>query len=106
VRHDHGIVGYPLKDRAVLARSFLAKAAFNIPQTDMLIERLGVDQSLRRLCGWTRLGALPGEATFSRAFAEFSASALPSRMHGALIKKRSPPEAGRNVVPLIRSAIS
>jgi len=87
VHHDHAIVGCPRKDRAALARSFLAKAVFNIPQTDMLIERLSVDKSLRRLCGWTRLGALPSESTFSRAFAEFSASALPSRMHDALIKK-------------------
>jgi hypothetical protein len=87
VHHYHGIVGCPPKDRAALARSFLAKAVFNIPQTDMLIERLGVDKSLRRLCGWSRLGALPSKSTFSRAFTEFSASALPSRMHDALIKK-------------------
>jgi len=87
VHHYHGIVGCPPKDRATLARSFLAKAVFNIPQTDMLIERLGVDKSLRRLCGWSRLGALPSKSTFSRAFTEFSASALPSRMHDALIKK-------------------
>ncbi len=77
----------PPKDRAALARSFLAKAVFNIPQTDMLIERLGVDKSLRRLCGWSRLGALPSKSTFSRAFTEFSTNALPSRMHDALIKK-------------------
>jgi hypothetical protein len=32
-----------------------------------------------------RAAALPSEATFSRAFAEFAASALPSRVHEALI---------------------
>ena len=53
----------------------------------MLIERLGVDKSLRRLCGWSRLGALPSGSTLSRAFTEFSANALPRRMHDALIKK-------------------
>lgn len=31
--------------------------------------------------------AVPGEATFSRAFAEFAASALPARVHAALIEK-------------------
>ena len=87
LRHWHGLPGRPLKDRAALARAFIAKAVFNIPMTDMLIERLGVDKTLRRLCGWQRLGAVPSEATFSRAFAEFSDSALPSRMHEALIKR-------------------
>ena len=33
-----------------------------------LIERLAIDPSLRRLCGWSRAGEVPGEATFSRAF--------------------------------------
>ena len=87
MNHWHGLPGRPLKDRAALARAFLAKAVFNIPMTDMLIERLGVDKPLRRLCGWTRLGAIPSEATFSRAFAEFAGSALPGRMHEALIKR-------------------
>jgi hypothetical protein len=40
---------------------------------------------LRRLCGWERAKEIPSEATFSRAFAEFAASALPSRVHEALI---------------------
>jgi hypothetical protein len=65
----------------------LAKAVFNIPQTDMLIERLGVDKSLRRSCGWPRLGALPSGFMFSQAFAAFSANALPSRINDTLIKK-------------------
>lgn len=87
VGHWQGVAGCPRKDRAALARAFMAKAVFHIPQTDMLIERLGVDKTLRRLCGWERLGAIPSEATFSRAFAEFAASALPSRLHEALIER-------------------
>jgi hypothetical protein len=51
----------------------------------MLIDRARVDKTFRRLCGWSRIGAIPSEATFSRAFAEFSASELPSRLHAALI---------------------
>ena len=39
------------------------------------------DKTLRRLCGWQRAGEVPSESTFSRAFAEFAASALPSRLH-------------------------
>ncbi len=82
-----GLVGRPKKDRAALARSFVAKAVFNIAQTNMLIERLETDKPLRRLCGWERVGAVPHESTFSRAFAEFSASELPCRLHEAMIAK-------------------
>ncbi len=85
VQHWPGVVGRPRKDRAALARGFVAKAVFNITQTNMLIERLVLDKTLRRLCGWSRAGAVPSEATFSRAFAEFAASALPWRLHEAVI---------------------
>jgi len=87
VRDWPGLVGRPRKDRAALARGFIAKAVFNIAQTDMLIERLVLDKALRRLCGWTRVGAVPSAATFSRAFAEFAASDLPGRLHEAVIAK-------------------
>jgi len=53
----------------------------------MLIDRLTVDKPLRRLCGWEHRGELPSETTFSRAFAEFARSALPCRVHEALIKQ-------------------
>jgi hypothetical protein len=79
--------GRPPRDRAALARAFVAKAVLGLPTTSMLIERLTVDKPLRRLCGWEHLGELPSEATFSRAFAEFAWSALPGRLHEALIKR-------------------
>ncbi len=77
--------GRPPEDRRALARAFPARAVRDLPTTRHLIDRLGVDPALRRLCGWSRLGAIPGEATFSRAFAEFSASRLAERMHEALV---------------------
>ena len=80
-RRDHD------RDRAALARAFVAKAVIGLPTTSMLIERLTVDKQLRRLCGWERPGELSSEATFSRAFAEFALSELPSRLHEALIKR-------------------
>lgn len=86
VVHRHGRPGRPLAERAALARAFVAKAVLNLPTTRRLIERLQGDGTLRRLCGWSRPGAVPSEATFSRAFAEFAASALPSRLHEALIR--------------------
>jgi hypothetical protein len=82
-----GLPGRPLEDRHALARAFVAKAVLNLPTTTSLIERLTVDATLRRLCGWERASQVPSESTFSRAFAEFAASALPGRVHEALIKK-------------------
>ena len=78
--------GRPLQDRAALARAFIAKAVFHLATTRELLERLANDRPLRRLCGWQSRRALPSEATFSRAFAEFAQSALPSRLHETLIK--------------------
>ena len=81
------IPGRPAKDRVALARAFLAKAVFDLPTTRDLIERLEVDSKLRRLCGWSSVRAVPSEATFSRAFAEFALRSLPGRLHEALIKR-------------------
>ena len=83
----HGLVGRPVEDRAGLARAFIAKAVFDIPTTRALIERLQVDGRLCRLCGWSGIGRLPSEATFSRAFAEFAGSGLASRLHETLIAR-------------------
>ena len=80
-----GLRGRPLSGRAPLARAFVAKSIHGIATTVLLIDRLAHDKTLRQLCGWPRAGAVPGESTFSRAFAEFAASALPSRIHEALI---------------------
>ena len=77
--------GRPPEDRRALARAFLAKAVWDLPTTRHLIDRLGADPALRRLCGWSRLGAIPSEATFSRAFAEFAEARLAERMHEALV---------------------
>jgi hypothetical protein len=81
-----GLVGRPPAERAALARALVAKAVFNFPTTSLLITMLASDRTLRRLCGWQRVSEVPSESTFSRAFAEFADSALPSRLHEALIR--------------------
>jgi len=81
-----GLPGRPPADRQALARAFVAKAVLGLPHTNQLIDRLIADKTLRRLCGWETRGQIPSESTFSRAFAEFAASALPARVHEALIK--------------------
>jgi len=74
-------------DRRALARAFIAKAMFSMPTTVSLIERLAVDKSLRRICGWETRREVPSESTFSRAFEEFAQSELPVRMHEALVRR-------------------
>ena len=77
--------GRPAKDRAALSVAFAAKAILNLPTTRDLIDRLRVDEILRQLCGWPSAAALPHEAKFSRAFAEFAATELPQQLHAEVI---------------------
>jgi hypothetical protein len=79
-------VGRPSMHRRSIARAFVAKAIFNLNSTRQLLDRLAVDNSLRRLCGWESVREIPHESQFSRAFAEFANSELPQRLHEALIK--------------------
>ncbi len=80
-----GCIGRPQKDRAALARAFVAKAVYNMPTTRTLIDRLQSDISLRRISGWERKSQIPDESTFSRAFAEFAESGLLQTAHNILI---------------------
>lgn len=77
--------GRPVSNRRAMARGFVAKAFYNLPTTGALLERLRSDVRLRRLCGFE--GAIPSEATFSRAFDEFTANHLPERIHAVLIER-------------------
>jgi hypothetical protein len=79
--------GRPAHDRANIARAFLAKAIFNLPNTRALLDRLAHDAALRRLCGWERAAEVPDETVFSRAFSEFTASEFGQRVHAALIER-------------------
>ena len=79
--------GRPPKERAAIARAFVAKAIYNMPTTRMLLDRLRCDKALRRLCGWEHRNDIPSESTFSRAFGEFAESQLPARVHQALVSK-------------------
>jgi len=80
--------GRPPKERAAIARAFVAKAVYNMPTTRALLDRLESDRKLRRICGWEQKSEIPSESTFSRAFAEFSESQLPAYVHQVLIKEK------------------
>ncbi len=82
--------GWPPKERSAIARAFVAKAAYNMPTTRALLDRLGCDKKLRRICGWEQKSEIPSESTFSRAFDEFSESQLPGCVHQAMISDNLP----------------
>ena len=77
----HGLPGRPPADRSAIARAFVAKMVYNMATTRALMDRLESDPQLRRLCGWERKNEIPGEWSFSRAFAEFSENRLAERVH-------------------------
>jgi hypothetical protein len=78
--------GRPAKYLAAMARSFVAKAVYNLSTTRQLIDLLKADKTLRRICGWSGPNSILDEAQFSRAFAAFSEAELPQRLHAALIE--------------------
>ncbi len=84
---SRSLYGRPPKERAAIARAFVAKAVYNIQTTRALLDRLACDKKLRRICGWEQKGDIPSESTFSRAFAEFSEGQLPACVHQAVISE-------------------
>ncbi len=79
--------GRPLKDRRLIARAYIAKIVFKVTYTKQFIKILQADQQLKTICGWDRFARIPSESVFSRAFKEFADSALPEKVHKALISK-------------------
>jgi len=51
--------GRPPQDRRPIARALVAKAIYNLPHTDLLIEMIKLQPNLRRLCGWERKRQIP-----------------------------------------------
>ena len=80
--------GCPPKSRLALFKAFVAKAIWDFPTTRDLIDAVRHRPTLRRLCGWETLGAVPCEATFSRAFAAFAQDEIAQRVHEAMIAQR------------------
>ena len=87
VSSTFGGCGRPAHDRGMMASAFVAEAVLGISTTAGLIERLAMDRSLKRICGFSMWRKLPSEAAFSRAFAEFAEEGLAERTHAALVKE-------------------
>ena len=79
--------GQPPKSRISLFLAFLAKSIYGIGTTKLLIDYLHSHKLLRNLCGYESLGEIPSESTFSRAFAQFSQTQMPERIHQKIIKE-------------------
>ena len=82
---SRSLYGRPPKERAAIARSFVAKSLYNMPTTRALLDCLTSDKKMRRICGWEKKDDIPSESTFSRAFGEFAISQLPVCVHESLI---------------------
>jgi len=80
-------IGRKKSNRISILKAFIAKAVYNLPTTKILLEYLNSSRTLRKLCGWERIADIPSEATFSRAFAEFSEGRLPVMIHEAMVKE-------------------
>ena len=77
----------PPKHRKEIARTFIAKAVYNLQTTRDLIDRLKVDRVLRIICGWRCARSIPSESTFSRVFGELARSKIADKTHQIFIKE-------------------
>ena len=80
------MTGRPALNRGKILHALFLKSLQNIPTTKALLCILRTDSTLRRLCGWDFSSDIPSEATFSRAFSDFSESGVLDRIHGELVK--------------------
>ncbi len=79
-------MGRKRMDRRAIARAFIAKAIYDLPTTELLIEMLQSQPVLRKLCGFERRRDIPSAATFSRAFEHFALMKLGDTVHEALVR--------------------
>jgi IS5 family transposase len=79
-------LGRRRKDRRCIFRAFVAKAVYNLPTTQLLIEMLRTQPVLRKLCGFELRSDVPSAATFSRAFDRFAQLKLGDTIHAGIVK--------------------
>lgn len=79
--------GRPCRDRAFIARAFIAKVVLKITYTNQLIRILKRDKQLRIICGWEVTSKIPSESKFSRAFKGFAECFLPEKVHSTLVSE-------------------
>lgn len=80
-------MGRPIKERAAIARAFIAKAVLNYQHTSSLRNALLSTPNLRVICGFARRKDIVSESTFSRAFAEYAKAGLGIALHTTLVSE-------------------
>ena len=80
-------LGRSPKNRKQIARSFVAKAVYNMAATRELIDRLKTTPALRKICGWGKASQIPHESSFSRAFVEFAQNGIAQIAHESLVEQ-------------------
>lgn len=83
--HSQPLTGRHKIDRVAMMRVFIGKSVLNIPDNKFMRERLLVDYTLRRICGFTDIASVPSEGTFSNVFKEFAKYDLIAEIHEDLI---------------------
>lgn len=86
VLHAQPLTGRRRIDRVAMMRVFIAKAVLKIADNKFIRDRLLVDYTLRRICGFTCRSSVPSEGTFTNVMNEFSQSGLIPEMHEDLIR--------------------
>ena len=84
--YDWKGIGCKPYDRASIIKAFIAKPIYQFKTTIVLIEHLKTSPSLRRLCGWETVSAIPSESVFSRTYKAFALTDLGDRIHEAVVK--------------------
>ena len=77
----------PPQDRVEIANAFIAKSVYNLQTTRDLIERLYIDTTLRKLCGWRYKSDIPSESKFSRVFKELSEMRIAEKTQEQFVKE-------------------
>ena len=85
-RHYQSGRGRKAYDRRSIARTFIAKAVLNVPQTKIIREMLLSENTLRTICGFKNSQSVPSESVFSRSFYSLAKSDLGDRVHQFLVK--------------------
>jgi transposase len=75
------------QDRVEIANAFIAKSVYNFQTTRDLIERLYIDNTLRKLCGWRYKSDIPSESKFSRVFKELSEMKIAEKAHEQFVQE-------------------
>jgi len=75
------------QDRVEIANAFIAKSVYNFQTTRDLIERLDIDNTLRKLCGWRYKSDIPSESKFSRVFKELSEMKIAEKAHEQFVQE-------------------